>query len=61
MLFMGLVGIALGLGLVFLSGDSPGIVFLAGVNVGWGLLLTLIALINYHAEYKRDQWWKRDG
>ena len=60
MLFIGLTGIIFGILIASFLGDYPGTAFLAGVNFGWGLLLVLIALIVRRAEYKREQWWKKD-
>ena len=60
MLFMGLLTITFALFLVAFDGNDPFFAFFAGINVGWGSLMVIIALVVRHAERKREQWWKRD-
>ena len=60
MLFAGLMGITVTVLIVAFTRENSFLVFLAGVNFGWGLLMIFIGLVLYRAERKREQRWRKD-
>jgi hypothetical protein len=52
------VSIIGGLVMALYYGNEPFYTFLGGTIFGAGLIFGFIAVVNYRAARKREQWWK---